>query len=142
MLFSRNKENPYQIFYRLIEENIDLFSEAIKEHTASGTDLSDEEFTACYTDGMQRVINKLHHWAYADLQKEDGKGLTRYVCAMESPAKYGFRFPNDEMTIGKIYLYYNYGKTGRKAHKSDCIKLERYAFSLIGKQCLDHGLVH
>lgn len=95
---------------------------------------------ACYVEGMHRVVEKLHESVSRKLEP-DAKCLARYLDAIEHPNRCGFRFQTDELTIGKVYLYYIWGKTRKKAPKSDCIKLEKYAVQLIGKQCLKYGIV-
>ena len=142
MLFSLEGKKSFEKFSRLIDDNISVFGDAMENKLTQCYDdkLSDEEFIEGYVDGMQRIINRLHNWAFNDL-KSDPKALERYESAMENPSRNGFRFANDEMTIGKVYLFYVWGKAKKKASKTDCIKLERRAVSLIGKQCLDLGIV-
>lgn len=139
---SHTAGNAYQYFVKLIEQNMDLFGSAIEEKldAVSKERMTDDEFVACYVEGMHRVVEKLHESVSRKLES-DAKCLTRYLDALEHPNRCGFRFQSDELTIGKVYLYYIWGKTRKKAPKSDCIKLEKYAVQLIGKQCLKYGIV-
>lgn len=50
--------------------------------------------------------------------KSDPRSFARYMDAIEHPNRCGFRFQNNELTIGKVYLYYVWGKTRKKALKS------------------------
>lgn len=143
MLFDKKAtNNSYHEFLDLIEENTFHFGDAIKEKQAEigERELTDEEFVECYIEGMKRLVITLHHKAYNNLLG-DSKAIDRYMGAYENPKKHGFRFANEEITVGKVYLFYVYALTNRKASKSDCIKLERYTVSLIGQQFLNLGIV-
>ena len=114
MIFASKKENTYQYFVDLIDQNIHLFGEAVREKL----ELAEHE--------------KL---------TDDAKCYARFCDAIKHPERYGFRFQNKNITIGKVYLCYMLGKTRKRAPKADCIKLERYAVQLIGKECLECGIV-
>ena len=143
MLFSDNKvKDAYRYFIELIDENIDLFGAVIEKklEAMEGERLSDEEFVSCYVEGMHKLVQKIHESAGSDLKSEP-RCYARYLDAMQYPGRCGFRFQNEDVTIGKIYLYYIWGKTRKRAPKGDCIRLEKYAVQLIGKQCLKYGIV-
>lgn len=143
MLFSDNKaKDAYRYFMELIDENMDLFGAVIEKKlkSAEGERLSDDEFVACYVEGMHQLVQKIHESAALNL-KTDPKCYARYCDAMQYPNRCGFRFQNEDVTIGKIYLSYIWGKTKRRAPKGDCIRLEKHAVQLIGKQCLKYGIV-
>lgn len=133
----------YKYFTGLIDQNIKLFGDVIGEkmRDSDGEQLTDDEFVECYVEGMHRVVEKLHESVSCKM-KADPKSFARYMDAIEHPNRCGFRFQNNELTIGKVYLYYVWGKTRKKAPKSDCIKLEKHAVQLIGKQCMKYGVVH
>ena len=135
MIFASKKENTYQYFVDLIDQNIHLFGEAVRDEK-----LTDDEFVECYVDGMSRMVGQIYENAGETL-RADAKCYARFCDAIEHPERYGFRFQNKNITIGKVYLCYMLGKTRKRAPKADCIKLERYAVQLIGKECLECGIV-
>ena len=53
MIFASKKENTYQYFVDLIDQNIHLFGEAVREklELAEHEKLTDDEFVECYVDG-------------------------------------------------------------------------------------------
>ena len=89
---------------------------------------------------MSRMVGQIYENAGETL-RADAKCYARFCDAIEHPERYGFRFQNKNITIGKVYLCYMLGKTRKRAPKADCIKLERYAVQLIGKECLECGIV-
>ena len=143
MLFASKKENIYHYFVDLIDENIHLFGETVREKlsTLDKENLTDDEFVACYVEGMNRMVTEIYTHAATSLNA-DAKCFARFRDAVAHPERYGLRLPNENMTIGKIYLCYMIGKSRSKAHRTDCIKLERYAVGLIGRECLACGLLH
>ena len=142
MIFASKKENTYQYFVDLIDQNIHLFGEAVREklELAEHEKLTDDEFVECYVDGMSRMVGQIYENAGETL-RVDAKCYARFCDAIEHPERYGFRFQNKNITIGKVYLCYMLGKTRKRAPKAECIKLERYAVQLIGKECLECGIV-
>jgi hypothetical protein len=136
MIFASKKENTYQYFVDLIDQNIHLFGEAVREklELAEHEKLTDDEFVECYVDGMSRMVGQIYENAGETL-RADAKCYARFCDAIKHPERYGF------ITIGKVYLCYMLGKTRKRAPKADCIKLERYAVQLIGKECLECGIV-
>ena len=50
MIFASKKENTYQYFVDLIDQNIHLFGEAVREklELAEHEKLTDDEFVECY----------------------------------------------------------------------------------------------
>lgn len=141
-LKKRLEENVFKYFTQLIDCNITLFGKAFEERLIKNEyqKLSDNEFVECYLDGMQRLLGSIHNQVIQALEGEC-ESKQRFVNVLNNPGYYGFRFKNNEITIGKIYLSYVYGKTKKRASKSDCIKLEKYAIQLIGKECLKYGVV-
>ena len=128
MIFASKKENTYQYFVDLIDQNIHLFGEAVREklELAEHEKLTDDEFVECYVDGMSRMVGQIYENAGETL-RADAKCYARFCDAIKHPERYGFRFQNKNITIGKVYLCYMLGKTRKRAPKADCIKLERYA---------------
>lgn len=55
MIFASKKENTYQYFVDLIDQNIHLFGEAVREklELAEHEKLTDDEFVECYVDGHE-----------------------------------------------------------------------------------------
>ncbi len=129
-------------FIDLIDDNIGLFGDALGRHLAENDNerLSDEAFAACYVDGMNKLIDCLQEKVLKEFERcETYKN--RYLDARQAPERCGFRFPNKEMTIGKVYLYYVWGKTKKKAPKSDCIRLEKHLMQRVGQQCLKYKII-
>ena len=103
MIFASKKENTYQYFVDLIDQNIHLFGEAVREklELAEHEKLTDDEFVECYVDGMSRMVGQIYENAGETL-RADAKCYARFCDAIEHPERYGFRFQNKNITIGKV----------------------------------------
>lgn len=93
MIFASKKENTYQYFVDLIDQNIHLFGEAVREklELAEHEKLTDDEFVECYVDGMSRMVGQIYENAGETL-RADAKCYARFCDAIEHPERYGFRF--------------------------------------------------
>ena len=136
------KENTYQYFVDLIDQNIHLFGEAVREklELAEHEKLTDDEFVECYVDGMSRMVGQIYENAGETL-RADAKCYARFCDAIKHPERYGFRFQNKIITIGKVYLCYMLGKTRKRAPKADCNQTGALCSAAHWKECLECGIV-
>lgn len=93
MIFASKKENTYQYFVDLIDQNIHLFGEAVREklELAEHEKLTDDEFVECYVDGMSRMVGQIYENAGETL-RADAKCYARFCDAIKHRSDMDFVF--------------------------------------------------